>query len=312
MCWASPASGAFIQTACSSAGSNPATRNVPSAVTVRANSTVSCAVRFRASRRGGGNSWAARASVSLLPIVGKASASPTATFPAMSRKDASDKGTGSRGGQAQNVGPPRAGHAGDRPDYDSRQNPDANPHAASHEAIVRNVAAGARAKPDHADERHAEQRGEIFRADASRNAPPRRHLGGEATGVVRDYDAGHGREECALDERGGKGDAFGARTKRLTHAPEKSSRHQQRPTLDVNRAHEGGEQHGGERVPLPAELPSAAQAMPGTKNAPIPSWAMAMPGGLPDLHQRQQAGRGQEDLNPPAGGSAGEGGAAIS
>ena len=93
---------------------------------------------------------------------------------------------------------------------------------------------------------------------------------------MRDDDAGHGREECALDERGGKGDAFGARTKRLTHAPEKSSRHEQRPTLDVNRADEGGEQHGGERVP-PGRVAERRPGDAGNEERAIPSWAMARP-----------------------------------
>ena len=192
-------------------------------------------------------------------------------------------------------------HDRDRaPHDDSREDADADPHAARDQARGQ-VLPHPRAQPQHAEQHDRENAGDLFGREAGRRRPARDRRDDEVGHVMADEHAGKGREHEALDEHGGGGDRRRTRAERVLRAADEPAGDEQRPALDVRRAREQAQHAGREhdpRRPVPRQRPrepddeerADAQLRDGQRR------------GLPDRHERQQRGRREDDAHDlPAG-----------
>ncbi len=129
-----------------------------------------------------------------------------------------------------------------------RENSNADPHA-SRDRVGAKIEAETRADPQKPEERHGEHRGQVLWPDVARQTPSCDRGHGHPGCVVSDDYRCERRQQQTFDQprRGGNFDA--SRAKGVADAPDEAARNEDRPTLDVDGAHERRQRDGRHHEP---------------------------------------------------------------
>ena len=183
----------------------------------------------------------------------------------------------------------------------ARQHQDAHAHPHGPRDHVRpQIEPEARADPQDPNQHDRQDGRQILRPDQTGQAPSGNRNHRHARGVVPDDDDGEGGEQKPLGQDGRGRGAGPGRPERVPDAADEPAGDEHRPALDVDGAHEGGQDDSGKHEPA-GRRPENGGGEAGHEEGCDAELREGERGRLAHRHERQQRRRGQDDADAAAG-----------